>query len=1257
MVKPLKIKKRLIILSLISLCLFLSTATFSSKKDHASYNKTQSENNPMTFDDNNNLKSQSLSADNTYSGIGESWNITHWANRTNYDLSTTFNEESYSLVDIPLYSGWIGYKLSANIENLYDTRNWNNGTFNFGNDDTTYDPGENDTDDIVNDFQNWTFNEVDVDSQNNMSGNYINSTVFISAGHDCLELRMDGDRYNDTGGDPRWYRYSYDENDECGWNSSIHIPRGRVIDSVIKFQVNPIHLISFNSWELTVSINSIQIYSIGIFSLKQMGTNSWHNFSIPQGLWTNTSNVYSTPFLNDADTFIEIALKYSAESAGYGFEDGENIDYQQVLIDNIELIPKAEVQPSDIKLKLNDTFVGDIEWGKGDAEIAGNWEDFNEKLYVNFSSEDKSTLGSYSIELKTDLNLYTIKNLPESNYETNVASLGTKFSVSNDSSVKWVSYSRVKVPIGYSETLMKIEFPNDINITSVYDPQNPAQNILKQCDNSTTGELSIPVNNISVTPDGFWKFEAISPNYCENLMFFNNASGSWIQKNEFLSGEYVNITAKIYNSTEISSYIQNTQSKLQIRFPNGTIWSKRDQFAFVDSSGNVNFNYFQIPTIPPTYEVGEYQAIVMWNNSYLTNGLNETGIIYKTFKVIHESKLTPEKHFYEDNFENSTVNLKVTFNDLKSNLAIEGAKIYTYNLDIPSVMQNFSEISPGYYFLEFNINGADYGNNTIKIYANSTYYVNKIIDITIELINRTNLIVNKDFFEGIQYQTNFTVQFDYIDNNTGLTIDPSTISTDWGGDYHFVKISKGTYNLTCNASGHGYIAGKLYTFNINVDAFKYEAQTVQIKVFITELDSTINLKLDGAPTEPNTVLVIGVWEQMNITIQYRDILGKHLSNASVNITGKEFTKNLEEDSSFEQYSIILNAIDLARGLDNLIITAYKINYEPCSIPFIIEIIESQTNYQILINGVNKTKDPSVDIRISQFVNITIKYYDFLGNHIPNAFVHLTGDYTANLVENESLEQYSIIIDTNDLDIGVKLLTISSYRPNYEFQSDVIRIQVKRIRTEIISVSGDSVFHMKPGEEITLRVRLLNLDLNNSIIGVSVNYSWVFGNGTLLDPENDGIYEVTIPGLPLGSYDIIIIAYLSDDYDVQSYKITLIVTKPSDNIFFFQIGIIIGIVAASIVGGYMVLYWRIFRFPKVVRKIRKFRRTLRQKKAPKIEINSREKGFNLKYNEELSKTSKFLHGKPSKQRIDLKKSPEKEIKPTSNMPINEKGGGA
>lgn len=1190
----------------------------------------------LSFSENNTeknlIQNQDISIDNTFTGIGAPWNITHWANRTDTQLYTNFDEGNTGIIQFPLFSDWEAYKIEALIEDLYDTRNWNNGTFSYGN-DNGYSTGADDSNWIENAYQNWTFNTNVVGQGNVMSGNYIDSTETSpnSLNHDCLELRMAGNPYTGIGGQ----RYWYDQDDRCSWDTSFYVPRGKLINSILKFQVNPIHLISFNSWELRIYINNIRVYSIGIFTLKGLGINTWHNFSIPQGIWTNTSNVYSSGVLNGSAIPLRMSLEYTATSAGYGVEDGENIDFQQLLFDNVQLETTAEAQPSDLGLKLNGTTVEDDNWGQGDVEINGKWQGFNDVLDLSFSSDDISELGAYNIEFLSDINVFASKDVPESNYETNEASLGSSFSVENNSLVEWVCYGRVNVPTRYEQTLMKVEFSEDIAITAVYDPQNPDLNVLSQCDITTAGILLIPVNVISVTPDGFWRFKATSPNYGENLIIYSNSTGSWVEDYEFLSGEFVNVTAQITKSTVVSSYIQNTVATLSIRFPNGTIWTELTQNAQADLNGMVSFDLLQIPNNPPNYEEGLYEAIVTWNNSYSVYGFNETGLIYKNFRVVHDSYLTPESSYYEDNYENSTLNLKLSFNDAITDNPIENAEIYTYNFITPTTEQYFGEISPGFYLLEFNLEGASSGNNTITIYAQSDNYVNKQVDIVIEVIQRTNLELDDDFIEDAQYNSNFTIQIDYKDNETGTGIDPTELYTDWAGDNSFSRISQGRYNLICNASGGGYVAGNLYSFNIYASAYQYESQIKTVRVYITELDSQIDLKLNGTDTEPNAVYIVQVWQKVNITIRYRDSFGNHIPGATVEVEGTSFTRTLQEDDIYDQYSILLNATDLGQGIDNLIVNAQKENYKPNSIPFIFEIIERETNYEIFINGANKTMDPFESVLVTSILNITVKYYDVSGVFITGATVSLSGDYSEDLTEISALQQYSILINTTELAIGIRSLQLNAYRANYELQSEIIRIQVQRISLEIEPSSGSPIQTANPNEPVRLRVELKDL-AGNPLIGASVNYSWVFGRGTLTDADNDGVYEVDLGYIPEGTYTIIISAFLGDIYDIESFEITLTIIRPPEELLYVIIALVSTIVAGIALLGYLILYMRVLKYPKPVRKVRKYLRTLKSKNPPRTSIEPRETAVQAAYQTQISNTRKFIKGKPSEDQAIIDK---------------------
>lgn len=1219
---------------IIFLGILIVTSTFTQSKitstninDHNIYEKLTD------------LESNDISLGNINSGLGTPWNITHWANRTDYNLQANFGNNSYDQVDMPLDNDWVGYSLESSIYDLYDSRNWNNGSFHFG-DNNTYATGANDSLYIANSYQNWTFQVNDaIDDINIMSGNYLDTnavTPVDTQNHDALELRMDGFWHTGSGGD----RYRYDTGDKCSWESTIHIPRGTVIDSWIEFQINPIHIISFNSWEFRVYLNGIQVFSEGLFTLKQRGQNAWHSFSIPQGLWINTSDVYQTTYINDTTINIEVALEYTATGASYGFEDGENIDYQQLLVDNVELITKAEALPSDLQLKINNTNIEDIGWGRGQADLNGNWQDIDGKIFTNFSSNDIGDFGAFSINLQTDLNLFARKDTPESNFETSEASLGTSFSVSNDSMVDWLCYGRVKVPTGYEETELKITFPNDITITSVFDPQNPSINVLSQCDNSSQGILTIPVKTISATPDGFWKFQGVSPNYCEDVIIQNNATGMWLQSNNFLSGSYINISAKISNSPVISSYIQNTKAVLQMRFPNGSLWSDKIQIASVNTNGDVIFNPFQIRYNPPNYEVGEYQAIITWNNSYSIYGFNETGIIYKTFNVVHESMLIPDDPFYEDIIENSSFNLKVSFTDYVTNNPIQSAVVYTFNYSHPTIKQYFSEISPGYYFLEFNVGGGNLGNNSLLIYANSSNYVNKLVNITVKVIRETETAVDNDFINDIPFEQNFTVQFNYTERISGLGVNAELLSTDWLGTYHFSEISQGMYNLNCSTVG--FIAGQLYTLNLYMNSYEYEEQSITIKVFITELKSTLKLLVNNTPVLANDIYTVDVRESLNVTVFFNDINLNPLSGAAINVTGGSFTYLLDEDISFNQYSIILNATDLGQGIDNLNIFAQLVNYEPQSIPFIVEVVEKFTHIQIFFDGVNVTADPTRDITIGEDLNITVKYMDINDQHVQDATIQLGGDFSDVLSENFYFNQYSYILNSTQLDIGVRVITLTASKINFQLQTDNLRINVQRIKT---NVSGDSIIEILTGKVIHIEIELTDEDFGGTIKDANVTYRWQFGEGELTDTNSDGIYEVDLTSKPVGTYSLTITVDKGDDYNFQRFQITIVIISPPDNFLIFFIFLITAILTVIALISYFVLYRTVLRYPKPVRKTRKYRRTLGKTNNPSVKITPRKDSFNASFKEEMATSSKFLKGKPTENLFT-------EDKLTKSKPLSE-----
>jgi len=159
-------KERIVILSVL-LISFLLAPFLNNFNIYNNLNEDNQKNEELPIKD---IKTQDLTTDNTFSGIGAPWNVSHWANRTDYNLPVSFGNGSSDTVNMDLGSGWEGYQLNSTITNLYDTRNWINGTFHAGTDN-----GIVSNHDDTNDVYNWTFIKKDLPGgsySNPMSGNY-----------------------------------------------------------------------------------------------------------------------------------------------------------------------------------------------------------------------------------------------------------------------------------------------------------------------------------------------------------------------------------------------------------------------------------------------------------------------------------------------------------------------------------------------------------------------------------------------------------------------------------------------------------------------------------------------------------------------------------------------------------------------------------------------------------------------------------------------------------------------------------------------------------------------------------------------------------------------------------------------------------------------------------------------------------------------------------------------------------------------------
>ncbi len=76
-------------------------------------------------------------------------------------------------------------------------------------------------------------------------------------------------------------------------------------------------------------------------------------------------------------------------------------------------------------------------------------------------------------------------------------------------------------------------------------------------------------------------------------------------------------------------------------------------------------------------------------------------------------------------------------------------------------------------------------------------------------------------------------------------------------------------------------------------------------------------------------------------------------------------------------------------------------------------------------------------------------------------------------------------------------------------------------------------------------------------------------------------------------------------------------------WFFTALLVFASILTAIIGGYLIAYQQVLKYPKPVRKARKFKRSLKRKNKPQVLIIPREIAFQRSYNKELSETSKLV----------------------------------
>ncbi|MFX0036014.1 MAG: hypothetical protein ACFE9I_10290 [Candidatus Hermodarchaeota archaeon] len=293
-----------------------------------------------------------------------------------------------------------------------------------------------------------------------------------------------------------------------------------------------------------------------------------------------------------------------------------------------------------------------------------------------------------------------------------------------------------------------------------------------------------------------------------------------------------------------------------------------------------------------------------------------------------------------------------------------------------------------------------------------------------------------------------------------------------------------------------------------------------------------------------------------------------------------------------------------------------------NISYTIIFPDYQTNLQLFLNGEDKTLSPSITIPIGQNLTITVKYTNQTGDHISGAEIQLTG---VGIIKDlkELGNNYSVSINTTqELSIGTNYLNIEATKTNFQTKLINPTIIVRKIYTEVITVSGEPTIDIDVGEDVQLEIMLNDTDNDELIRGAIITYTWDLDAVPRVLTENNGIYEGEIENPPEGLYTIRISVYAGDNYEFEDFEITLnveaYVPSPQPDlgwVIYILIGAILGLVII------FTLYQTHFKYPPMVRKIRKLKKKVQKtKKTKPILVKQREEIVK----ESIQSQTQFLH---------------------------------
>ncbi len=781
-----------------------------------------------------------------------------------------------------------------------------------------------------------------------------------------------------------------------------------------------------------------------------------------------------------------------------GWDNAQNVT---VYIDNVEFTSTTAPGFEDVDLTfhaegLSSSITGT---GTGTATITNPSLWTVDPLEVQITA-NASVIFTYSIT--TLFHRYI-----NSSWTTDLSKEGVQYSVTAGQSPDLSLFTYVTPSAEYDDVTLDLLYPKDWENATVLDPLSI--DITSNCVVSP-GRIHVP--NSEMSRSGWWEVDLQSPNYARNvsIQVQDGGTGEWSENSLFRSGNVTRTQVEI--GTQSSTPAQGDPVNVTWVMPDESIWALDAIMAM--TNGMVNSSSLTLAGTNTT--AGQWQVEAAW-----TNG-TEIAFDISSFDMYHTATITPHQASVDADAGQLITNM-VYFVDIDTgdylmddSASIEGNWSASTIVFTPNLVKNWWEadfdtslLSSGRYVIVVNASRPYFENVSCQFVITSTYRTD------FQLTSVGGIPVEAGLYEVVTVDVRYEIE-------GGSGIDGATISMDYSGPGGGLTLlgqsSSGSGDYSVNMSSS--ISGT-YTITLTGSKDYHHNESDTFTLIVGEIGTDLSLT-------NGTADFTSLGTAYRLVLRYANSTDYGLASADLEVVDVTPSTGLIYDNATYSgngyYSILLDSTS-ARTF-TLVIRANLTNHETQYATFTITVSE--------IPSVLVVDASTARISVGQNHTIQFLFQDDQSNGLESAIIYALSPPDEVLVDSFielSGGYYSITVESPQT--GVYQMAFRAHLDDYQDSTVGFTLIVGYVTMRISDVQGLTSIE---GQDVELRVRVVDADTGDPIVGATVQYLIIIGTqvGTLtgMVEVSPGVYTANIVMPSFGYNSTIRILVSLDDHELQ-----------------------------------------------------------------------------------------------------------------------------